>query len=132
MNRNLSKELVNLLKLRRELKSKKPRFIVMNVWSKPRLPDGWRRPKGLDNKIRLEIKGFPKRVKVGYRGPRKVRNLHPSGYIDVLVNNIKELEVLDPKIHAIRIARTVGRRKREEIIKRAEELGFKILNPERE
>ena len=64
----------------------------------------------------------------GYGQPRKVRGLHPSGLKDVLVHNVKELAGLDKAVHAVRIARTVGKRKRAEIIKKAEELGLKVLN----
>lgn len=33
---------------------------------------------------------------IGYRTPRAVRDLHPSGYNDVLVHNMAELEDLNP------------------------------------
>jgi large subunit ribosomal protein L32e len=46
----------------------------------------------------------------------------------VLVSNPSQLEALDPKTHVIRIASSVGAKKRGEIIKRAEELGLKVLN----
>ncbi|MGC9051842.1 eL32 family ribosomal protein, partial [Pyrobaculum sp.] len=39
------------------------------------------------------------------------------------------LSRLDPKIHAVRIGGTVGLRKRIEIVKKARELGFYVLNP---
>ncbi|MEM2597607.1 MAG: eL32 family ribosomal protein, partial [Thermofilum sp.] len=54
--------------------------------------------------------------------------LHPSGFEEVLVHNVKDLERIDPKRQAVRIAATVGRRKRAEILKRAEELGITVLN----
>jgi len=67
-------------------------------------------------------------VKVGYRGPRLARGLHPSGFEEVIVRNPEELEKVDPRRQAVRIASSVGRRKRAEIIKRAEELGITVLN----
>ena len=118
-----------LLKVRRIFKSKKPEFIRMNAWYLPRLGDKWRKPRGLDNKIRLEVKGYPAKVKVGYRSPRKIRNLHPSGFKEVLVHNVKELKGLDPSKHAIRIASGVGFKKRLEIVKEALKMGFRVLNP---
>jgi len=36
---------------------------------------------------------------------------------------------LDPKTHAVRIAAQVGKKKKMEIMKKAEELGIKVLNP---
>ncbi len=122
------RELERLLRIRAEAKRRKPEFTRMNAWMLARLGDKWRRPKGLDNKIGHEIKGYPAKVKVGYGSPRLARGRHPSGYAEVLVHNPRELEGLDPALHAIRIAHTVGRRKRIEILKKAEELGLKVLN----
>ncbi|RLE84717.1 MAG: 50S ribosomal protein L32e [Thermoprotei archaeon] len=118
-----------LLKLRELIKRKRPRFIRMNSWYLKRLPDSWRNPsRSLDNKIRLQKKGYPAKVKIGYRGPKRVRGLHPSGMIEVIVSNPKELEGLNPKMHAVRISSSVGTRKKREIVKKASELGIKILN----
>ncbi len=126
---SLSPEQERLLKVRREINRKRPRFIRMNSWYLARLPDSWRNPsRSLDNKIRLQKKGFPAKVKVGYRNPRLVRGLHPSGFEEVLVHNPRELEGLDPSRHAVRIASGVGRKKRAEIIRRAQELGLRVLN----
>ena len=118
-----------LLELRNYFSRRRPRFIRMNSWYIKRLKDSWRSPRrSLDNKIRLQRKGFPPMVKVGYRGPKEVRGLHPTGFEEVIVHNVEELEKLNPERQAARIASTVGRRKRVEIIKSAEELGIRVLN----
>lgn len=117
------------LEIRERIKLKKPDFVRMNSWLLKRLDDSWRSPRhSLDNKIRLQRKGFPPIVKVGYRGPALARGLHPSGFEEVLVYNVRDLEAVDPKRQAVRIASTVGRRKRAEILKRAKELGITVLN----
>ncbi|RLE64830.1 MAG: 50S ribosomal protein L32e [Thermoprotei archaeon] len=121
------REIKRLLKVR-ELLKKKPKFVRMNSWRLPRLREGWRHPRTLDNKIKWEKKGFPARVKIGYRKPKLVRGFHPCGRIEALVHNPEELEALDPEIHVVRIASTVGKRKEAEILKRAKELGLKVLN----
>ncbi|WP_297536052.1 50S ribosomal protein L32e, partial [Thermococcus sp.] len=85
-------------------------------------------PKGIDSKMRLKKKGKPRSPSIGWSSPKAVRGLHPSGYEEVLVHNLKELEKLDPTRQVARIAGTVGARKRELIIARAKELGIKVLN----
>jgi large subunit ribosomal protein L32e len=79
--------------------------------------------------MRKHKKGWPKSVEVGYRGPKVARGLHPSGYFEVPVRTIDDLSKVDPKTQAIRIAHTVGMKKRAEISLRASEMGFHILNP---
>jgi large subunit ribosomal protein L32e len=93
-----------------------------------RIKESWRRPRGLQSKIRKKEKSKPKMPDIGYRQPKDIRYLHPSGFKEFLVRNIKELENIDPSKEAIRIAATVGKKKREEIIKKAKELKIKILN----
>lgn len=118
-----------MLRVRRKLNASRPRFIRMNTLNLKRVHDSWRNPRGLDNKIRIGRRGYPKRVKVGYRGPKAVRGLHPKGLIDVLVDNVKDLDGLTPSQHCVRIAHTVGARKRAEIVKKATQLGLTIVNP---
>lgn len=118
-----------LLELRRAVKARKPEFVRQENWRYKRVKENWRKPKGIDSKMRLQVKGWPKIVKVGYRGPRVARYLHPSGYRDVLVHNVEELSRLDASRDAARIASTVGARKRAVIVSKAKELGIKVLNP---
>ncbi|MDL5502200.1 MAG: eL32 family ribosomal protein, partial [Candidatus Methanoperedens sp.] len=68
-------------------------------------------------------------VEAGYGSPAAVRGLHPSGFEEIIVNNIKEVESLKTDRQAGRIGATVGARKRSIIEKKAAELGLKILNP---
>ena len=72
-------------KLRRSIAEHRPEFVRPESWRYVRLHPEWRKPKGLDNKVRKSIKGWPRRVKVGYRGPAQVRGYHSSGHIEVLV-----------------------------------------------
>ena len=117
------------VKLRRLVKANKPDFQGQEVWRYKRIRDRWRRPRGVDSKMRMNTKGWPKTVNVGYGGPKTARYLHPSGYAEVLVHNLSEIEGLDSTTQAIRIAHTIGGKKRMEIITRAKEKGLHLLNP---
>src|SRR5438093_9916682 len=117
-----------LIAARKKVAEKRPKFIRQESWRYDRLAENWRKPKGKDNKMRKQKSGMPAIVKVGYRGPRVSRGLHPSGYTDNLVHNVNELARLDPKKDAARLGHTVGKRKRAGMIAKATELGIKVLN----
>ena len=95
------------------------------------MSDSWRKVRGIDSATREKRKGRIAMVSSGYRTPKAVRDLHPSLYKEVRVHRASELEELDPDIHAVRIASTVGFRKRQEIIAAADAKLLRVLNPGR-
>jgi len=116
------------LKARKRAKKKKTDFVRSESGRYAKLKESWRRPRGLDHKMRRKIKGWPPTVSVGYKGPKVARGLHPSGYKEVLVHNAKEIANIDPKTEAARIAHTVGKKKRVQIIAAAKKKKVFILN----
>jgi large subunit ribosomal protein L32e len=118
-----------LLQLRKKIADKRPEFVRQESWRYKKLASNWRKPKGKDNKMRKQVSGVPHLVKVGYKGPRRSRGLHPSGYNDILVFNTNDLTKIDPKKDAVRIAHGVGKKKRIDIVTEASKLKIKILNP---
>ena len=118
----------NALKVRARAKRSKPAFVRPESWRYDKFSVSWRRPRGLDNKIRRKIKGWPPGPSTGYKGPKAARWLHPSGFEEVLVHNVEELVKLNPETEAARIAHTVGKRKRGQIVVEARKCNLRILN----
>ena len=79
----------------------------------------WRKPRGIDSKQRKRKKSKGKHPRIGRRKAKKLRVIK-----EVIVRNVSEIK--DNKI--IRIAGTVGKKKRNEILKKAKELKAKVVN----
>jgi len=90
----------------------------------------WRRPKGIDSRVRRKFKGAIPMPNVGYGSNKKTRNVLPSGFYKFLVNNVKDLELLmmHNRKYAAEIAHNVSARKRKEIVNRAAELHIRVTN----
>ncbi|BDC19346.1 50S ribosomal protein L32e [Acidianus sp. HS-5] len=129
---NLSRDKV--YKLKQKYNSKLPDFLRYDwdKYFKLERQEKWRRTRGIDNKTRLKLKGFPPPVDPGYRKPKIIRYLHPSGLRPVVINNVKDLEnIAKSKGEVIAIiSSNVGFKKRLEIIKKASEMGIKLANGE--
>ncbi|KAI0002003.1 60S ribosomal protein L32 [Russula vinacea] len=94
--------------------------------------EAWRKPKGIDNRVRRRFKGQLPMPKVhGYGSNKKTRHLLPSGLKKFLVYNVRELELLlmHNKSYAAEIAHNVSSRNRVVILERAKALGLKVTNP---
>ena len=118
----------SLLELRKKMKKKRPSFRRVESWRYKRVKDPWRKARGIDSQTRKKTKSGVKSPGAGYRSPKKVRGLHPSGYEEVNVANPKELENLDPNTQAIKISSKLGAKKRVTLVEIAQEKQFKILN----
>jgi large subunit ribosomal protein L32e len=117
------------LSLRAAQKKKTPSFRRTEWFRYKRLSrSGWRAPHGMDSKQRRNYRYRGSLVRVGHGKVAEARGLHPSGFREVMVHNLNDLESIDPETQAARIGRTVGGRKREHIHARADELGIRVLN----
>ena len=64
----------------------------------------------------------------GYKSPRQVKNLHASGLRITQVFSVGDIQKIKKENEGAVIARSVGTKRRLEILKKAKELNIKILN----
>ena len=116
------------LEKRIAIKKKKPTFLRQDGHKKVRLGNKWRRPKGGGNKVRLGYRGYRRKVTKGFKSPRDVRGLHKTGLEEIRVSRIEDIEGSDPVKQGIVIPKSVGQKKRIEIIHIAESKKITILS----
>src|SRR2546422_2761157 len=109
----LDPHLKRLLAVRSAKNAARPKFRRQEWFRYRKFGDEWRKPQGGQSKLRRHFGYRWNLPSIGYRGPRAVRGLHPSGFQEVLVHNERQLEGLDAAKQAVRIAHGVGTRKRE-------------------
>ncbi len=106
-----------------------PKFVKQNSHAKKRAQKvGWRKPRGIDSLQRKHVKSKGAIPRIGYSAPKSMRGLHPSGYEEIYVRTIYDLEKIDPTKQVARISATVGKRKKLMILKKADEMKIKVLN----
>ncbi len=124
----IADETADALAKRAIISGRRPAFKRQEWFRYAKLGESWRRPKGIHSKMKRCLKRRAPSVDIGFRGPAAARDLHPSGFEEVLIHNIDGLEGIDPKVQAVRIGGTVGTKKRLAIQARADELGIRVLN----
>ncbi|XP_057764261.1 60S ribosomal protein L32-1 [Salvia miltiorrhiza] len=90
----------------------------------------WRRPKGIDSRVRRKFKGSVLMPNIGYGSDKKTRHYLPNGFKKFLVHNVKELELLmmHNRRYCAEIAHNISTRKRKDIVERAAQLDVVVTN----
>ena len=107
----------------------RPRFVREESWRYKRVKESWRSPRGKTSRVRRSKDGWPPVVKIGYARPKAFRGRHPSGLVEVMVWRPTELDRINPRTQAVRIAHTVGESKRVQILDHAKKANIRVLNP---
>ncbi|KAJ3254951.1 60S ribosomal protein L32 [Boothiomyces macroporosus] len=95
-----------------------------------KLDASWRKPKGIDNRVRRRFKGQIAMPKIGYGSNSKTRHVLPDGFKKFLIRNKNELELLlmHNRVYSAEIAHNVSSKNRIAIIERARQLDIKVIN----
>ena len=115
----------------RIIKKRTKKFIRHQSDRYDKLGKSWRRPKGIDNRVRRKFRGMYKLPGIGYGSAKTTRHMMPSGFRKVLVHNMKELEVLmmQNKKFCAEIAHGVSSKNRKNLVERAQQLAIRVTNP---
>ncbi|CAI6009080.1 unnamed protein product [Closterium sp. NIES-65] len=92
--------------------------------------ESWRRPKGIDSRVRRKFKGTPLMPNIGYGSNKKTRHMLRSGFQVFRVHNERDVELLlmHNRKYVAQIASAVSTRKRKAIVERAQQLDVKVIN----
>merc|ERR1711991_77989 len=116
---------------KKSIKKRTNKFIRFQSDRFMRVPTGWRKPKGIDGRVRRRFKGCGRIMpSIGYGTNKRTRHQRPDGFLTFRVNNAKDLDVLlmNNRVYAAEIASSVSKAKRREIVERALELNVKVPN----
>lgn len=118
-----------LLTLRTEY-IKKPAFNRYHSDRYMRLKQSWRKPRGLDNRMRKKHKGCPALPGKRYKKPAVIRHILPNGLREVVVRNVEDLKALTclNRRYCATIAKPVSARTRIAIVNEARMLGICVTN----
>ena len=104
---------------------KKPKFVRQDS-NKYKFKAKWRKPRGLHSKMRLQKRGHSKVPGIGYRSPKDSRFLNKHGKVEVLVNNLKDLEMVKDEV--VIIGSKVGTRSKLRLLEECKKRNLKVVN----
>ena len=85
----------------------------------------WRYSYGGDCKVKLKERGYAQRPTIGWGGKKEEKG-KVQGLKCIRIENMKQIEKLEKNVGVI--IGKVGQKKREELMKKLQEKGIKILN----
>merc|ERR1711908_104941 len=95
-----------------------------------KMNQSWRKPRGIDGRVRRKFKGTTLMPSIGYGSNKKTRFRLKNGFYKFLVQSPADLEMLlmHNEKYAVEIAHNVGAKKRKEIVERADQLKLFVTN----
>jgi large subunit ribosomal protein L32e len=120
--------MTNALEQRQKMKARKPHFAKQDAHKRAKLTKAWRRPRGYQSKMRLGKRGYARTISAGWGSPRSVEGLARNGLRPVSVATLSQLTALDVKKECAVLVRTLGARRKEELLMKAKERKVIVLN----
>ena len=116
--------------LKRTQKKTKKQFKRFQSDRFKRVKTAWRKPRGIDNRVRRRFKGAIKMPKIGYGTNKFLRHRLPNGYYNFVVKNAADLEmmVMQKDRYVATFSRTLSARTRKTLLERANQIGVTIMN----
>merc|ERR1712055_1098775 len=115
------------------VKKRTKKFIRHQSDRYDKLKPNWRKPKGIDNRVRRRFKGQYLMPSIGYGSNKKTKHCMRDhrGFKKLLVHNLRELEVLmmSNRKFAAEIAKGVSSKNRKTLVERANQLDIYVTNP---
>jgi len=99
-----------LIEIKKKIQSKLPKFSRKDSHKKSRLGTKWRKPKGLQNKMRLQKRAHKPIVKSGYGTPASLRHTDDKGLRSITVSSMKMLKTIDAKIESVVVSKSVSKK----------------------
>eukprot|EP00811_Abedinium_folium_P012146 NODE_21258_length_761_cov_6.736593.p2 GENE.NODE_21258_length_761_cov_6.736593~~NODE_21258_length_761_cov_6.736593.p2 ORF type:complete len:141 (+),score=47.87 NODE_21258_length_761_cov_6.736593:93-515(+) len=96
-----------------------------------RMHQSWRKPRGIDCRVRRRYKGTIRMPNIGYGSNRKTRYKLPNGLYKFVVRSVRDLDMLmmHNDRYCAEVAHNISAKNRKDIVKRAEELRIRLTNP---
>eukprot|EP01135_Chromosphaera_perkinsii_P001625 Nk52_evm2s208 gene=Nk52_evmTU2s208 len=90
----------------------------------------WRKPKGIDSRVRRRFDGQYLMPSIGYGSNKRTRHMLRDGFRKFLVKTPKDLEILmmHNRSYCAEIAHNVSTKNRKQIVERARALNVKVTN----
>jgi len=112
------------------IKKRVNKFVRFESEDFGKLESNWRRPRGIDNRVRRRFRGNKRMPHSGYGSDKRTKFVLPSGFKKFVVCNVKDLEILltNNRVFCGELAHNLSARKKAILVKRAAELDVRLTN----
>lgn len=119
--------MTDLLKLKFEMKRKKPVVRRVEKHRKQRLPDNWRKPKGHHSKIRRKERHELKMPLIGRSTPNKLKHTDRKGRKIIIISRVEDLKLLKSDSVGV-VSSKLGLKKKSLIAMQAKGKNYAFVN----